>query len=429
MNETFVGFYLGVFFIIILYHFQWYLNTKQKSYLYYIFMHLSIIFLTLEAKSISGHTMIFLAAICAIIFTVLFSKEFLNLKNYYKQIDKIIKNAIGLFLVISAFLYFFEYMIIIKYLPFSILFGSFLILGFMVYKKGFVLAKYFILAWLLYIPFLFIGDLSRIFSIQLFDFDYMFQMGNILEATVLSFALMEKTTQLIKEKEQKDKLLIHQARLVALGEMLANISHQWRQPLNRIASFIINMQMHIMDNYKEEKYLNEKLEQTQEQLEYMSHTIDDFANFYKKDQPKVKFLASQAIKDALKIINPSMKAKNIEIKLEVMEDFSILSYQKELAQVILNLLQNAKDALEIKKIENPKIQIELKNKTISIQDNAKGVDESLIDKIFDPYFTTKQLHKGTGLGLYMSKLILEKNFKATIKVKNTKKGAKFSILF
>lgn len=115
--------------------------------------------------------------------------------------------------------------------------------------------------------------------------------------------------------------------------------------------------------------------------------------------------------------------------IDIKDDFELNSYPKELAQVLLNLIQNAKDAITLNSIENPKIMLLVNDKTIIVKDNAKGIEENILNKIFDPYFTTKEKHKGTGLGLYMSKMILEKNINATIKATNLDEGVEFKITF
>lgn len=428
MNELFLGFYLGVFSIILLFNILWYIYNKEKAYLYYFFLHLNIVLLALSSFKILNFP-IAIAAIFTVFFTFLFTKEFLNLEKYYKNVTKkFLYFGFG-FTTILTILFITGNQNIIKNIPFSFLILTIVLFAFSVYKKGFDLAKYFVIAWgLNYIIVLF-TDLDRIFGIDILNFEYLSQVGNILEATILSFALFAKTKILQKEKNEKEKMLIHQSRLASMGEMLANISHQWRQPLNRIASFIMNMQIHIMDNYKEEKYLLGKLDESQTQLEYMSQTIDDFTNFYKKEKEKEKFMVLTAIENAISIIDSSLKAKNIILKLDIKENFQLNSYPKELSQVILNLLQNAKDSLVINKIEKPIIKLSIEKNKIIIKDNAHGVPENIKNKIFEPYFTSKDKNQGTGLGLYMTKIILEKNMNASIQLKNTKYGATFIISF
>lgn len=428
MSDLFLGFYLGVFSIILLFNLLWYIYNKEKAYLYYFFMHLSVVLLGLNAYNVLNTSPIILA-ISAILFSILFAKEFLNLNKYYKNLNKIVTYSAFGISTLMFLLYITNNAIIIKNVPYSFIFLGLVILAIKVYKKGFHLAKYFIIAWGVNFVVIFSSDIDRIFGFQLLHFDYLSQIGNILEAVILSFALFAKTKTLTEEKNEKEKMLIHQSRLASMGEMLANISHQWRQPLNRVASFIMNMQMHIMDNYEKEKYLLEKLEESQAQLEYMSHTIDDFTNFYKKDKQKEKFYVNDVLQNISNIILPTLNSNKIDLILDIKNDFELYSYPKELAQVILNLIQNAKDAIFLNNIQNPKIEVIVNNKQIIIKDNAKGIDESILEKIFEPYFTTKEKHKGTGLGLYMSKMILEKNMKAKISVINIENGVEFKIDF
>lgn len=428
MSDLFLGFYLGAFCIILLFNILSFVYYKEKAYLYYFLMHLSIVFLTIDIyKGVPLSRP--LLVLFVVFFTFAFAREFLNIKKYNEKLNKILT-----LLPILYSIYFFvavitNNLLLILYVPYSLIFGILIYASIYVYKKGFALAKYFIVAWGINIFIIMFSDINRIFEVELVQIEYLSQIGNLLEGSILSIVLFAKTRMLMKEKKEKEKMLIHQSRLASMGEMLANISHQWRQPLNRVAAFTMNMQMHVMDNYKEEKYLNEKLTQTQEQLEYMSQTIDDFTNFYKKDKKKENFFASNAIENAIKIVNPSLNANHINLIIKIKNDFSLYSYPKELSQVILNLVQNAKDALLINKISNATIEIVLDKNLISVEDNGSGIKEEIIHNIFEPYFTTKELHKGTGLGLYMSKIIIEKNMQAKLKVSNTNNGAKFDIIF
>lgn len=428
MSDIFLGFYLGIFSIILLFNLLWYVYNKEKAYLYYFFLHFSLVTLALSTYKILDIPVV-ISAISTVFFTFLFTKEFLYLDKYYKNITKKFLYIGFGFTLILIILFITGNQNIIKNIPFSFLIFVIVLIGFSVYKKGFDLAKYFVIAWGVNYVIILLTDINRIFGINILHFEYLSQVGNILEAVILSFALFAKTKTLQDEKNEKDKMLIHQSRLASMGEMLANISHQWRQPLNRIASFIMNMQIHIMDNYEKEKYLLEKLEGSQFQLEYMSNTIDDFTNFYKKDKQKEQFKISQVINNATAIILPTLESNKIDLKISVKKDFELNSYPKELAQVLLNLLQNSKDAIFINNIKNPKIEIIVNIKELIVKDNANGINKDILNKVFEPYFTTKEKHKGTGLGLYMSKMILEKNINATIQATNITNGVEFKINF
>ena len=158
---------------------------------------------------------------------------------------------------------------------------------------------------------------------------------------------------MVKEQELQRGILIHQAKLASMGQMLENISHQWRQPLNRISTFIINMQKHINDKYKEEDYLINTLNQSQLQLEYMSNTINDFTDFNQQAKHKETFLASSVIDSVRTIVDQTLEKNNIQFEMICHQDFSIVSYPRELSQVVLNLIQECTGCIAKKTGRSP----------------------------------------------------------------------------
>src|SRR5574344_1965658 len=235
----------------------------------------------------------------------------------------------------------------------------------------------------------------------------------------------------IDQRLAQEQILIQQNKLAAMGEMIGNIAHQWRQPLAQISAIHMNMKVTYDFNKFDEVYLNEKIKEANKLTSYISQTINDFQNFFIPQKEKEIFSIEKACKDAYNIIDSSLKYHNIEINFNIKEDTNILGYKNEFSQVILNILSNAKDILIERKIENPKIDIEVKNgdnySIIKIHDNAGGVKDDILDKIFDPYFTTRHKTQGTGIGLYMAKNIIERNMSGFINVKNIENGALFTI--
>ncbi len=244
----------------------------------------------------------------------------------------------------------------------------------------------------------------------------------------------------IKEEEQKSRaaqdMMQRQSRLAQMGEMLSMIAHQWRQPLSAITatSGAISVKARLkkldLDTAIE---LSNKI---QKFSQHLSSTIDDFRDFFKVNKTKKETNFKKITDDVLGIVRCSLEDKKVEIVLDVKSYENFVSYENELKQVLLNLVKNSEDALVENKINEPTIAIEITGKRLSIFDNAGGIKEEIIDKIFDPYFSTKSKKDGTGLGLYMSKTIVEEHCEGTLSVKNgvfkDKKGkflngVKFSI--
>lgn len=236
--------------------------------------------------------------------------------------------------------------------------------------------------------------------------------------------------EILKNREQ-EQLLIQKSKFIALGEMISNIAHQWRQPLSQLSALLMTLKLkHRMDKL-DKPAMELKCAEAETIVEYMSHTIDDFRNFFLPNKDKKEFSIQESVEEVLRIVGKSITNQNITIDVHIPKDYKIVGYKSEYEQVILNLLSNAKDAIITSKQEHGKISITLKILSkfsrLSIQDNGGGIAIQPIEKIFEPYVTTKEQNEGTGIGLYMAKLIIEKSMKGKLEAQNKKDGAIFTI--
>ena len=254
------------------------------------------------------------------------------------------------------------------------------------------------------------------------------------------FKYRQQVLEHIKKDKEKDTLLAQQAKMAAMGEMLENIAHQWRQPLSAISTIStgIKIQYEYADINKEEviKSMNTIATTTK----YLSQTIDDFRDYFNPKKEANYFSLKNIFEKISDLLEPQLNLKNIQIIKDI-DNVRIFGFENEFLQVIINILNNSKDEFEKKELEKKYIFIDTKitedEIKIIIKDNAGGIDENIIDKIFEPYFTTKYKSKGTGIGLYMSKQIVEKHMNGSITVFNedyiykekSYKGATFLITF
>jgi len=255
----------------------------------------------------------------------------------------------------------------------------------------------------------------------------------------LNSTLEERVTQEILKNKQKEQHLISQSRLAQMGEMISMIAHQWRQPLTAISATTNNLSFKLMmDNYDKKEFETE-LNLIANYSQHLSKTIDDFRGFFKSNKKKEDTTLTIIVNDTLSIIKTSVENKNIKIVTNLSCKNIINTYPNELKQVVLNIIKNAEDNFIDKQdsndIENPTITIKtFKSKDdnqciLQIIDNGGGIPEDIIDKIFDPYFSTKKEKDGTGLGLYMSKIIIEEHCNGKIEVYNECNNTIFNIIF
>ncbi|RZV15918.1 sensor histidine kinase [Aliarcobacter butzleri] len=244
----------------------------------------------------------------------------------------------------------------------------------------------------------------------------------------LNTELEEKVIVETSKQKEQEQLLIQQTRLAAMGEMIGNIAHQWRQPLNALGLILQNLKFSYEIGELDEKMIDKSVKKATMLTENMSKTIDDFRNFFRPNKAKENFKINEGITKAVELIESTFEHNNIKLEKDfVSSEIEFFGFANEFSQVILNLLTNAKDAVLENKIENPLIIIQTKIDDeyiyISIKDNGLGIKDEIINKIFEPYFTTKDEGKGTGIGLYMSKIIIENNMNGKIEVKNEQNGA------
>lgn len=232
----------------------------------------------------------------------------------------------------------------------------------------------------------------------------------------------------IEEIRKRDEILQQQAKFAAIGEMIGAIAHQWRQPLNALNINIENLEDDYKDGFIDERFVEDFVAEQTQTIAFMSKTIDDFRNFFRINKLKDNFDVKQAIEETISIQSSGLKNNNITYSFRA-DEMTLYGFKNEFQQVILNLIANSKDAIVEKEIEDGHIDMELKEGVFRLRDNAGGIDEEIISRIFEPYFTTKEEGKGTGLGLYISKMIIENNMGGKLDVRNNDDGVEFIIEF
>ena len=253
----------------------------------------------------------------------------------------------------------------------------------------------------------------------------------VLERTAALTRETAERLQAMEELRKKDEVLMQQSRQAAMGEMIGNIAHQWRQPLNAVGLLVQDLTLSYEYGNFSKEYLDASTGKIMQLVRHMSQTIDDFRNFFTPDKEKSAFRLGQVVDRTLALIDGSLRDKGIRVEVDLQDDPVVNGHPNEFSQVLLNIVSNAIDAFSTRGSADPclgvRMQTEEGNVVLTIDDNAGGIDEQIIDRIFEPYFTTKEQGKGTGIGLYMSKNIVEKNMNGSLSVRNSPTGAEFRI--
>jgi PAS domain S-box-containing protein len=238
-----------------------------------------------------------------------------------------------------------------------------------------------------------------------------------------------KEVELQMQLQEKQEMLLWQSRFASLGQMMASIAHQWRQPLTELNLSLYNLKKAALNNNDDD--VRTIHQETKKIIQSMSQTIDDFQNFFKPEKEKESFRPHVSLTNALALLTKVLHKEMITLTQHTDKSITIIGIQNELTQVLLNLLQNSKDALIAHRNTNRHIVVTIAQKDghaiITVEDNGGGVPDEIKGQIFEPYFTTKHTSQGTGLGLFMSKLIVEKSLNGALTVTNTREGARFVV--
>ena len=252
------------------------------------------------------------------------------------------------------------------------------------------------------------------------------RLKNLVNIKTNRLKIMNKKLAIRIKKEldkhqEKDRILAQQQKMVSMGQMIENIAHQWRQPLSVISTSASGLKLKKQLNILEDEELIKSIDKIVDTAKYLSDTIDDFRYFFKPQKDKTKFSLAKNIEKSLSFLETVLKENSIKVEFEY-EDIDITAYETELMQVFINIISNSKDAFIEKKIKDRVIFISIKNFPnrilIEIKDNAGGVEDDILDKVFEPYFTTKHQYSGTGIGLYMSNQIIKTHLNGDIFMKN-----------
>jgi len=422
-------FSLGIIFSAMVYNFAFYFYIPNKQYLYYALAQLSILvsLISLESLQISPFTEIYnfknfylldISQTFILIFSLLFIQVFFQTHKQEK-----LHNVIKTILYLSFFDLFLSLILghtfITKFIP-TVIWIAFVLSEVFRHTKEKDIPFYFIMVgWNIVIVTL-ILELTYIIDPTKYNFPFL-HVAFAFESMLISFALSFKFRLIELAQQRQQSLLLQQSRLASMGEMISIIAHQWRQPLNYLSySF-----MHLKSLNKDNPEALTTIEDSKNQLQMLSKNIETFRNFYNPAKEKMTFSIYDSCQNILIITNTALKNLNIEVDIQVKEDFSVMANANEFEQVVLNFINNAKDSFIEHKITPAKIVIEINKPYIKVSDNAGGIATENQKKVFEPYFSTKE--QSDGIGLYIAKTIIEKEMKGELSLVSNNKGSTFTI--
>ena len=419
---------LGIIFSAAVYNLAFYLFNPDKRYLYYSLAQISmLVFLvTLDALYIAPFTDFFhfksiflhdLSQIAIVVFSLLFSIHFLELPKTAPNLYRLIQGIWVLLAVDVVLLLWLGHAVLIRLLP------PYIFIWLVVSESRRQIREKNRAYWFFYYGWYFVIVVAAVVFLDLIrfiyeDFPYL-HLSSAIEAMVMSLAISYQMKLKEDEHQKQQSLLLHQSRLASMGEMITMIAHQWRQPLTRLSYLM----MHLKKACAQDEKALKKITSANEQIRFMSDTIDTFRDFYHPAKIREHFQVSHAIQKTLQIFVPG----DITLEVDVAEDFHTTGNLGELEQALLNLLNNAKEALLLSDVTTPVITIRVEHAQIHICDNAGGVPPHLQTEIFNPYVSSK---KGSdGIGLYIVKLIIEREFGGNIQLKSDRNGSCFILNF
>lgn len=243
--------------------------------------------------------------------------------------------------------------------------------------------------------------------------------------------LFNKSKQIKSSLEKANKLAVHNTKMASVGEMIGVISHQLKQPLNVLSIYCDDVKFAHKYNELNDEVIEEFSDNTKKQIHYMRDTIDGFLSFFDPTKHTNKFEIERVIKNTKELLDSQIKKAKVELKIQIISNYTLNGVSMELSQVLINLITNSVQAFEEREIENRKIDIITFSRNdknyLIISDNAGGIKEENLEKIFDPYYTTKE--NGTGVGLYMVKLVIKNSYNGNLKIENYEDGVRFVMQF